>query len=136
MTLVVDASVVVAALIDAGSRGDWAAARLRGEDLVAPHLMPVEVASVLRRKVLLGELEGGLGALAHGELTTWSARLVGYAPFARRVWELRDTLTAYDAWYVAVAEALDVPLMTLDARLAKAPGPRCALLVPPGSGQL
>ena len=53
-----------------------------------------------------------------------------FEPFAERVWELRNTLTSYDAWYVAVAEALDLPLATLDARLARAPGPKCKFLLP------
>lgn len=54
-----------------------------------------------------------------------------FAPFAARVWELRHNLTAYDAWYVAVAESLGCPLVTLDGRLTRAPGPTCAVLASP-----
>jgi len=59
--------------------------------------------------------------------------LVGFAPFSTRVWELRDTVTPYDAWYVATAEQAGVPLLTLDAKLATAPGTTCEFLLPPGS---
>lgn len=55
--------------------------------------------------------------------------LFPYAPFATRIWDLRDNVTCYDAWYVALAETLSAPLATLDARLAKASGPRCRFLV-------
>ncbi len=57
-------------------------------------------------------------------------RLHPFEPFAERVWALRETVSAYDAWYVALAEALDAPLATLDVRLTQAPGPRCSFLVP------
>ncbi len=60
--------------------------------------------------------------------------LLPFAPFEERIWELRHNLTAYDAWYVAVAEALDCPLVTLDIRLSRAPGPTCAFITPPGDG--
>jgi predicted nucleic acid-binding protein len=56
--------------------------------------------------------------------------LLPYAPFAGRVWELADNLSPYDAWYIAVAESFDVPLATLDLRLARSPGPRCAFHTP------
>ena len=57
--------------------------------------------------------------------------LYPFAPFADRVWELRRNLTSYDAWYVAIAEFLDCPLVTLDRRLARAPGLSCRIVVPP-----
>lgn len=56
--------------------------------------------------------------------------LFPFAPFARRIRELRGNLTSYDAWYVALAEALDCPLLTLDRKLSRAPGPKCAFIVP------
>lgn len=131
MTVVVDASVIVAALVDDGSDGEWAASELANEDLVAPHLMPVEVANVLRRAVLAGDLSADVGALAHGDLVRLRVDLFPYEPHADRVWTLRDNLTAYDGWYVALAEALEVPLVTLDRRVARAPGPRCEFRLPP-----
>lgn len=133
MTLVVDASVVVAALVDSGSAGRWAEDLLATEALVAPHLLPAEVANVLRRSALAGDLSADVAALAHADLTELRVELLPYALVSDRVWELRDTVTAYDAWYVAVAELLDAPLATLDHRLASAPGPRCDFAVPAGS---
>ena len=65
---------------------------------------------------------------ARQQLAELQIKLVPFAPHAQRVWELRATLTAYDAWYVAVAEARGRPLATLDRRLMAAPGPRCAFL--------
>lgn len=56
--------------------------------------------------------------------------LLGFNPFAGRIWELRHNITSYDAWYVAAAEALDLPLATLDERLSKASGPNCQFLTP------
>ena len=57
-------------------------------------------------------------------------QLYPFAPFAERVWSLRDNLTAYDAWYVALAEALDCPLATLDRKLGRASGPTCEFIIP------
>lgn len=131
MTIVVDASAIVAALVDSGSDGEWAESMLAREDLVAPYLMPVEVANTLRRAVRAGDLSVDVAALAHGDLIRLRVDLFPYEPHAERVWKLRDNLTAYDAWYVALAEALDLPLVTLDRRVASAPGPRCEFRLPP-----
>ena len=130
MTVVVDASCVVAALVDDGVAGQWAETQLTGDDLAAPHLMPVEVANVLRRAVLAGDLTPDVGSLAHGDLLALPVALFAYQPLAERVWELRSSVTAYDAWYVALAELLDAPLATVDIRLSRSQGPRCAFLTP------
>lgn len=129
MTVVVDASVVVAALVDVGPTGRWAEELLTTEDLIAPHLMPVEVANVLRRAELAADVAPETAALAHADLQDLRVDLVPYEPFAARVWELRRNLTAYDAWYVAVAETLGLPLATLDRHLAAAPV-GCPILIP------
>lgn len=131
MTFVVDASAMVALLADTGSDGAWAEAAVAGHDLAAPHLMPAEVANVLRRNAVSGRLGADLATLAHARLVEARVALFPYAPLARRVWELRDNLSAYDAWYVALAESLDVMLLTLDRKLMQAAGPRCAFAVPP-----
>lgn len=131
MSLVIDASVVVAALIDSGASGRWAEELLASEELFAPHLMPVEVANILRRAALAGDISTDVGSLAHTDLLDLRVDLFPYAPFADRVWELRGTITAYDAWYVAIAEFLDVRLATLDVKLARASGPRCSFLTLP-----
>jgi predicted nucleic acid-binding protein len=130
MTLVIDSSVVVAALVDSGEAGTWADHLLATDDLAAPHLMPVEVANVLRRAVAAGEISPDTAALAHADLLSLRVELFGYEPFATRVWELRVNVTAYGGWYVALAESLDARLATLDLRLAKAPGPHCHFVTP------
>lgn len=133
MTIVVDSSVVVAALIDTGPTGQWAESVLVSDALAAPHLMLVEVANILRRSTVAGEVSSDVASLAHAELVARRIELFGYAPLASRVWELRSNVTAYDGWYVALAEALSAPLITLDPKLTRAPGPRCEFTVPPPS---
>ncbi len=130
MTLVVDASVVVAGLAGGGADGSWAEEVLVTDDLAAPHLMPVEAAHVLRRAVLSSRLSADVASLAHQDLLALRVALFDYVPVAHRVWELRSNVTAYDAWYVALAEMLGAPLATLDKRLAEATGPRCPFLTP------
>lgn len=125
MTLVVDATVVASALIDGGPEGVWAAEQLGAGSLAAPHHMPIEVASVLRRAVRHGELSQGVAALALRDLAELRIDLFPFAPFARRIWELRDNVSSCGAWYVALAESLAVPLATLDGRLSRAPGCGC-----------
>jgi predicted nucleic acid-binding protein len=130
MTTVVDASVVVAALVDRGERGAWAEPLAISEWAVAPQLLPVEVANALRRLVAAGLVSDDAASLAHRDLLDLPMGLVEYASVADRVWELRRTVTAYDACYVALAELLDAPLATLDVRLARAPGLRCQVITP------
>ena len=131
MTVVVDSSIVVAALVDAGGVGVWATSLLASQPLAAPHLMPVEVTNVLRRAARAGNISDDVASLAHGDFLQLRVELFPYEPFAERVWDLRENLTAYDAWYVALAEALGIPLATLDERLARAHGPTCEFATPP-----
>lgn len=131
MTLVVDAGVVVAALADSGPLGAWCEEVLRNPQLVSPHHMPAEVTNILRRTEANGALSADAAALAMRDLATLPVQLVPFEPCAGRVWTLRENVTAYDAWYVAIAEALRCPLATLDRRLAQAPGPWCEFLLPP-----
>ncbi|MHB1615516.1 MAG: type II toxin-antitoxin system VapC family toxin [Actinomycetes bacterium] len=131
MTLVVDSSVVVAALIDRGPVGVWAEALLVSGPLAAPHLMPVEAANVLRRSALAGDISADVASLAHEDLVSLRLELFPYSPCASRVWELRPNITVYDAWYVALAETLGARLATLDASLSRADGTRCEFAVPP-----
>lgn len=130
MTLVIDSGVVVAALVDSGQVGTWADHLLATDDLAAPHLMPVEVANVLRRAAMAGEVSADTAALAHADLLNLRVELFAYEPFGTRVWELRENVTAYDGWYIALAESLGAELATLDLRLTKATGPRCAFATP------
>lgn len=135
MTLVIDAALVVAGLVDDGPDGRWAESMLGNDDLAAPHLMPVEVANVLRRAARAREISDDIASLAHRDLLALRVELFPHEPFALRVWELRANATAYDAWYVALAEALSAPLATLDRRLARAPGVRCAFRLPTQAGR-
>ncbi|MFS8480088.1 MAG: type II toxin-antitoxin system VapC family toxin [Micromonosporaceae bacterium] len=119
---VVDASAVVALLADAGPAGTWVADTIRGGSLFAPELMPFEVANILRRHALAGILDASAATLAHADLVSLAVQLYPYAALADRVWALRHTLTAYDAAYVALAELLAAPVVTLDTRLGRAAG--------------
>jgi predicted nucleic acid-binding protein len=130
MTLVVDSGVVVAALVDSGQVGTWADRMLGTDHLAAPHLMPVEATNVLRRATLAGEISADTAALAHAEVTSLPVELFAYRPLADRVWELRGSVTAYDGWYVALAELLGARLATLDIRLSRAAGPQCVFATP------
>lgn len=126
----VDASVLVAAVADSGEEGRWAEAVLAEGTLVSPHLVLAEATNIIRRLEAahcLGRMEAA-GAAA--DLLLFQLELQPFEPFAERVWELRSNVTSHDAWYVAVAEALDLPLATLDRRLARASGPRCRFELP------
>jgi len=125
--LVVDASVLAVALADDGKDGDQARARLRGEHLVMPELADLEVASVLRRQIRAGAIDGRRAGLALDDLAALPAQRAPHRPLLARCWELRDSLTMYDAAYVALAEAMQATLLTGDERLARAPGPRCLI---------
>jgi predicted nucleic acid-binding protein len=131
MSVVVDASVVVAALIDSGPLGEWAEGVLTSDTVLAPHLMPAEVSNILRRAGVAGDIPADAATLAHVDLGDLAAELFAYEPLAQRIWDLRHNLTAYDAWYVALAEQVGAELATLDRRLARAPGPTCGFLLPP-----
>jgi predicted nucleic acid-binding protein len=90
MTVVVDASVVVAGLVSADATGRWAESVLAGEPLAAPHLMPVEAASILHRAELAGEISADVASLAHADLGRLRVEYFPYDPFAERIWELRS----------------------------------------------
>jgi predicted nucleic acid-binding protein len=91
-----------------------------GQTLHAPHLLDVEVAHVLRRYAATGEIDHEAGRTALADLADFPLRRHGHDFLLPRVWDLRKNLTAYDAVYVALAEALDAPLLTRDRRLAAA----------------
>ncbi len=130
MTIVIDASVIVAALVDTGSDGTWAESLIASETLVAPELAMVEATNILRRLELAHELSSLESGLAHNDLMRLDIQLFPFHPFAGRIWALRNNITSYDAWYVALAEALDCSLATLDLKLKKANGIKCTFAVP------
>ncbi len=117
-------------LVDSGAAGDWSGAQLQGHRLAAPHLLHPEVANVLRRSAASGQISPDTAAQAYGELLKLRLSLYAFVPFAERIWELRSSLTAYDAWYVSIAEYFDAELVTLDHRLTCAHGPRCRFVSP------
>ena len=131
MTVVADASVLVAALVDSGHEGEWAESAVAAGQLAGPELVLAEATNILRRLERAGEVSGLEASASQRSLLQLDVELYPFAPFAARVWALRGNLTSYDAWYVALAETLDCPLVTLDRRLSRAPGPRCAIRVPP-----
>ncbi|HEV7132791.1 MAG TPA: type II toxin-antitoxin system VapC family toxin [Gaiellaceae bacterium] len=121
--LVPDASVIVDLLIDGGERGAWATEHIASAGrLHAPHVLDVEVVSALRNRLARGELSRSRASEAVLELAELPVRRYPAAPLLERIWQLRDRLTPYDAVYVALAEALALPLLTTDGRLARAGG--------------
>ncbi len=130
MTTVVDASVIVAALVDSGMEGAWARPIVAEEPIVGPESSLAEASNVLRRLELAGQLSRTEATSAYRSLLRLNIELFPFVPFAERVWELRENLTCYDAWYVALAEAWDCPLATLDKRLGRATGPNCEFITP------
>jgi predicted nucleic acid-binding protein len=127
--IVVDASIVATALADDGDDGDRARARLRGETLSAPGLLDLEVVSVWRRAARSGRLEPRRARQAMADLVELPLARAPHVPLLERIWELGDNLSPYDAAYVALAETLDVALLTADRRLARAPGIACEVEV-------
>ena len=123
--IVVDASTVVLALADDGPAGDAARVRLAGERLVAPELLDVEVVSAWRRHAAAGFLDERRAEMARTDLRELPVERVSHRPLMERCWELRANVTAYDAVYVALAEAIGAPLITADRKLANAAGVRC-----------
>jgi len=125
--LVVDASCV-AEVVLAGPDAEPVRARLEADpEQAAPHLVDAEVLGVVRRAHLRGELDATAAGQAVEDLGAWPAERVDHRPLLARAWQLRDSLSAPDALYVALAEALDATLLTLDQRLARSHGPLCAV---------
>jgi len=130
VSIVVDSSVIVAALIDTGPTGGWAEDVIDAQAIYAPELVCVEATNVLRRLEGARQITTPEANGAQQDLMQLGIELFPFEPFADRIWALRHTVTGYDAWYVAVAEELGFPLATLDKRLAKAVGPSCKFLTP------
>lgn len=130
MSIVVDASVLVRALVDAGPDGEWAEGIIASGTAHAPELALVETANILRRLERAREITTAEANAAYEDLLQLRIELFSFEAFAERIWELRHNFTSYDAWYVALAEALRLPLATLDQRLAKTKGATCEFLTP------
>ncbi len=128
--VVCDASALVALLLDSGSDGRWATEALAGAELVAPTLVGFEAANIIRRHDLAGLVGADQAVQAHADLLDLAIEHWPYEILAPRAWDLRRNLSVYDAAYVALAELTDATLVTLDRRIAGAPGPRCAIATP------
>ena len=125
--VVVDASIIVEAMVVGGP-----ARQLLGtEALHVPHLADAEVLQVIRRHVHARRLSPDAATLALKAWRRLGVRRHAMVGSLGRMWTLRDNLTAYDAAYVALAERLGCPLVTTDARLARAPGIGCSVSVLP-----
>lgn len=123
--LVVDASCLYEVLADA-QRAEQVRARLAvDDDQAAPHVIDAEVLGVVRRDHLLGRLDATAALQAVDDLREWPGERFGHRSLLERAWELRDRLRTWDALYVALAEALDGTLVTLDRRLGRIEGLRC-----------
>lgn len=118
---VIDTSVAVEYLLRT-RLGLTLADTIEGSSLLAPELMDAEVLSVLRRAVLSGRLDDDRALMAVDDLATWPVDRVPHRALVRIAWAYHQTVSAYDALYVAAARAHDIPLLTADGRLARAPG--------------
>jgi predicted nucleic acid-binding protein len=126
--LVVDASVLVSALIDDGTARARMYLRLNGEDAIcAPEIIDLEIANAWRRDLRAGRIDEERSRQALEDLVVLPLIRMPHQPLMDRIWELRHNLTAYDAAYVALAEDLDTGLLTADGRLARAPTVRCEI---------
>ena len=122
--------MVVAALVDSGPSGDWAEGVLAGGSLQAPELVLAEATNIFRRLERARLITRPEANAAQDDLMQLDIDLFPFEPFAGRIWELRHNLTSYDAWYVAIAEALELPLATLDEALSKSNGVTCKFQTP------
>jgi predicted nucleic acid-binding protein len=130
---VIDASVLVDALITIGPLGSAAEEVVASQSIVeAPAILKAEAVSAFRGLEHRGELSESSAVSALDHLDRLAVRAYPVDPFLSRIWELRQTLSVYDAWYVSLAEELGTDLVTTDQRLATAPGPRCPITVVTG----
>lgn len=125
--IVVDASALVDFLVGATPTAERLRTRLEPERLAAPHGIDLECASVLRGLTAGGKLPAGEAHRAVGLLAGMPLRRFSHLPLLERIWELRHNAWPYDAAYIALAELLDVEVITLDAKLARIPGIRCTV---------
>lgn len=125
--IVVDASCLFEIVTDSDRAESIRERMLADRDQAAPHVVDIEVVSLISRERLAGRLDETAGALAVDDLRSWPGERYGHRALLERIWELRDTVRGWDAAYVALAEVLDATLITLDARLGRANGPRCPI---------
>jgi predicted nucleic acid-binding protein len=127
--LIVDASCLYEVVVDAAQAESVRERLAADEDHAAPHIIDVEVMSVIRRDRLIGRLDATAANQAIDDLRDWPGERFGHRSLLERAWQLRENVRAWDAMYVALAEALDGTLLTLDRRLATASGVGCPVEV-------
>lgn len=128
--MVLDASFLAAALGDDSETGTRLREQLRDSDeTFAPELIDLEVTSYVRRLVRIGQMTQERAIELLVDLALMPFKRVSHVPFLSRIWDLRANISPYDASYIALAEIMQAPLLTTDARLARAPGIRCEVRV-------
>lgn len=131
---VLDASVLVSALVKCDDNGAWAESICAAQPTAAPEFALVETTNVLRRLESCGKIPGVIADAALSDLLQMEVERHTFAPYAERVWEMRHRLTAYDACYVALAESFGARLATLDRRLARTAKDYCEVISPASPG--
>jgi predicted nucleic acid-binding protein len=127
--LIVDASCLYEVVADA-ERAERVRSRLAADaEQAAPHVIDAEVLGIVRRDHLLGRLDATAARQAVEDLRDWPGERFGHRSLLERAWDLRANVRTWDALYVALAEALDATLVTLDARLGRVEGLACAVEV-------
>ena len=129
--IVIDSSVLIAALIEETEDAVWARTFAANPDMHSPELVLAETMNGIRRSELNEGVSTVQAEFARNDLLRIGLNLYPFTPFAERIWDLRHNLTCYDAWYVALAETLGCPLVTLDHRMSRASGVQCQILTPP-----
>ncbi|KZS68510.1 twitching motility protein PilT [Mycobacterium kansasii] len=127
--LVVDASCLFEVVADTPRASEISTRLASDTDQAAPHVIDVEVMGVIRAQHLRGRMDGTAAAQALADLRDWPGERFGHRRLLERAWQLRNSVRGWDAFYVALAEAFDATLLTLDTRLARAHGPSCRIEV-------
>mgnify|MGYP005613761349 FL=1 len=127
--LVVDASCLFEVVADTPRASEIAQRLAADTDHAAPEVVDAEVFGVIRAQHLRGRLDRTAARQAVTDLRDWPGERVAHRWLLERAWDLRDSVRGWDAFYVALAEAFDATLLTLDARLARAHGPTCRIEV-------
>jgi len=127
--LVVDASCLFEVVADTPRAGEIVDRLAADPDHAAPQVIDLEVFGVIRAQHLRGRLDGTAAGQAVTDLRDWPGERFGHRRLMDRAWQLRDSIRGWDAFYVALAEACDATLLTLDARLARVHGPTCRVEV-------
>jgi predicted nucleic acid-binding protein len=125
--LIVDASCLYEVVVDAAQAEQVRGRLAHDPDQAAPHVVDVEVLSIVRRDHHLGRLDATAARQAVEDLRDWPGERYGHRHLLERAWELRANVRSWDALYVALAEALDATLLTLDRRLGRVTGLACTV---------